>query len=186
MNRTALVSQAVPWLRRIFSAAALLGLSTCTIEIHPGVDGTATVPQATIVDQLLQSLAFTGLDQIDLSDDFQNQGVTKDEVSSVSISSMTISVTSPQGATLDFIKSLSFSASADGQPDVEIAHIDSVPPGATKIELDIDPGVELAPYVVAPSMTLTAQVTGSHPSQDTTLAAHVDFNVAANLPGCSH
>jgi hypothetical protein len=186
MNPTALVAQAVPWFRRILAAAALLGLSTCTIEIHPGVDGSATVPQATIVDQLLQNLAFVGLDQIDLTNEFQNQGVTKDEVSSVSISKMTISVTSPQGATLDFMKSLSFSASADGEPDVEIAHLDSIPSGATKIDLDIDPGVELAPYVVAPSMTLTAHVTGSSPSQDTTLAAHVDFNVAANLPGCSH
>jgi hypothetical protein len=186
MNLTGPVSQAIPWLRRILAAAALLGLSTCTIEIHPSVDGTATVPQATIVDQLLQSLAFAGLDQIDLTNEFQNQGVTKDEVSSVVLSKMTISVTSPQGATLDFMKSLSFSASADGEPDVEIAHVDSVPAGATKIDLDVDPGVELAPYVVAPSMTLTAHVTGSSPSQDVTLAAHVELAVAANLPGCSH
>jgi hypothetical protein len=186
MNLTASVSRAVPCLRRIFSAAALLGLSACSIEIHPSVDGSATVPQATIVDQILQNLAFAGLDQIDLTNEFQNQGVTKDEVSSVVLSKMTISVTSPQGATLDFMKSLSFSASADGQPDVEIAHVDSIPAGTTTLDLDVDPGVELAPYVVAPSMTLTAHVTGSSPAQDTNLAAHVELAVAANLPGCSH
>jgi hypothetical protein len=175
-----------PRLRRFLSAVALVGLCTCGIHIHPTADGSAVVPAATVVDQLLGAVAFAGLDKIDLTEQFQNQGVTKDEVSSVVLSSMTLSIQSPQGETFDFLESLSFTAGAPGLPDVEIAHLDTVPKGATSLDLDIDPSVELAPYVVAPSMSITTQAMGSKPSQQTTLAAHVVFDVDANLPGCSH
>jgi hypothetical protein len=158
----------------------------CGIHVHPAVDGSAMVPAATIVDQLLGTLAFAGFNQIDLTEQFQNQGVNKSEVSSVVLSSMTITIQSPQGETFDFLESVAFFASADGLPEVEIAHLDMVPRSIGTLNLDIEPGVELAPYVVAPSMNIRTQISGSEPSQDTTLGAHVVFDADANLPGCSN
>lgn len=173
--------------RKLLPAVALVTAVTCdgidNIDVDAG--GKVTVPAATLLEKLLAgALDFTGFDKIDFSQDFANQGVTKEQVDSVKLTSLTLTIDGSTGGDFDFLQSISFSVEADGVKAVEIARIDTVPKGVKKLELDI-PSAELKPYVVAPSMRITGKAEGQRPAQETTIAAQAVFDVDIHIPGCN-
>src|SRR5690349_6135661 len=99
-----------PLCRRAAPLLAVLGLRTCENidNFDIPVTAEATVPKATLIDELLGPLEFAGFNSIDLSQDFRNQGVTKDDIDSVHIKSMTFKIKAPAGANFDFLESLTF------------------------------------------------------------------------------
>lgn len=147
------------------------------------IDAKATIPAATILDQLLDPLSFGAFESIDLSQDLKNQGVSKSDVDSVHLQAFSLAIEAPAGQTFDFMESVSFSVETDGQPKSVVAKLDPVPKGATKIELGVESGLELAPYVIAPSMRMTTSVVGKRPMQQTTIAAHLVLDVDVNVTG---
>ncbi|UQA63083.1 hypothetical protein [Polyangium aurulentum] len=147
------------------------------------VDATAKIPAGTVLDELLGVLDFQSFNSIDLTQELDNQGVTKDDVDSVVMTSFTLTIQGPAGANFDFLESVSFFAETEGQPKVLVAKLDPVPTGATRIEL-VTTGAELKPYVVAPKMRITAEVQGKRPMQETTVVAAVVLNVDVTVPGC--
>jgi hypothetical protein len=171
--------------RKLLPAVALVTAITCdnldNIDVDAG--GQVTVPAGTIVDKLLSgALDFAGFDKIDFSQDFANQGVSKDDVDSVRLKTITLTIKS--GSNFDFLQSISFSVEADGQPSVEIAHLDAVPKGVKTIDLDVDANAELKPFVVAPSLRITGKAEGQRPDQETTISASAVFDVDIHIPGC--
>ena len=144
-----------------------------------------------ILDSLLSSegyrvkLASTGEEGFDItqSQEFRNQGYTKDQVDSVRMKRFTLTITSPQGADFDFIDSIAFYAESDGLPRVLVAELDPVPDGQSEIILDVNTEVELQPYVIAESMTITTEATGLRPEQETTVDANVVFDVDIAVTG---
>jgi hypothetical protein len=147
------------------------------------VDAKATIPAATILDQLLDPLSFGALESIDLSQDLKNQGVSKSDVDSVRLRTFSLAIDAPAGQTFDFMDSVSFSVETEGQPKALVAKLDPVPKGSTRIELGVESGLELAPYVVAPSMRMTTSVVGKRPMQQTTIAANLVFDIDVNVTG---
>lgn len=175
-------------LRKLLPAIALVTAVTCdnidNIDVDAG--GKVTVPAATLVEKLLAgALDFTGFDEIDFSQEFANQGVSKDQVDAVHLKSLTLTIEGPAGGNFDFLQSISFSAQADGVGEVEIARIDAVPEGQKTLELDVSTSVDLTPYVVAPSMRIKGKAEGSRPDQETTIAAAAVFDVDIHIPGCN-
>lgn len=168
------------------SFAALAALVNCDNldNFDVTVAGNGVVPKGTIVDQLLNIIAIDGFDSIDLSAEFKNQGVTKDDVDSVAILSFTLEIVSPASANFDFLTSIAFFAEADGSPRAKIAELTSVPAGQRSIALNLVSGVELKPYVVAPSMRIAAEVSGERPPEDTEVKAVVTLDVDVTVPGC--
>jgi hypothetical protein len=164
---------------------AVAGMATCDNldNFDIDVNAKATVPKGTVIDELLAALSFDALASIDLTQELENQGVTKDDVDSVRITAFTLTIEAPQGQTFDFLDSVAFSAETDGQPSVVVARIDPVPKGASTLELTVT-GAELKPYVVAPKMRISATVKGTRPMQDTTVDAKVVLDVDAHVPGC--
>jgi len=175
--------------QRARGAASVLGLavlSTCANldNIDVETSGKATIPKATLVDKLLgDALAFVGMDQIDFTQEFKNQGVSKDDVDSVRLSSMTLSIEAPPTGNFDFLQRIEFFAESDGLPKVSIASIETVPAGSKTLNLVVT-NAELKPYVVAPSMRITSQVKGSRPDEDTTVKAEAVLDVDVTVPGC--
>ncbi|HVY46822.1 MAG TPA: hypothetical protein VHB21_13135 [Minicystis sp.] len=169
------------------SALGLVGLCTCGLDhVTVSADGKATVAKATLIEQLLGgALDFTGLDSIDFSEQFQNQGVTKDEVDGVHVSSFTLAIDAPKDGSFDFLDGIVVTASTDGEPTIEIASLDAVPKGAHQLTLNVDENADLAPYVTAPSMTIGATVKGHRPAEDTDISAHVELDVDVHVPGCN-
>lgn len=185
MNLTNLF--AAPRLRRFLAGMALAGMCTCAgiDNIDVPIDAKANIPKATLVDTLLGLVKFTGFDSIDLSQELQNQGVTKDDVDSVKLTSFTLTIEAPPGQTFDFLDSLAFFAESKGLDKVQIASLNPVPKGKSKLTLDVNGDVDLKPYVVAPSMTVSSEVDGSRPDNDTTVAASVVLDVDVHIPGCN-
>jgi hypothetical protein len=147
------------------------------------VDAEATIPAATIIDQLLDPLSFGALESIDFTQELKNQGVTKSDVDSVHLESFSLTIKAPSGQTFDFMDSISFSVETEGQPKALVAKLDSVPKGATNIDLTVEKSLELAPYVVAPSMRMTTSVQGKRPMQETRVGAHLVFDLDVNVTG---
>lgn len=170
--------------RRIAGAVAVAMLCTCgTLDrFDVGTSASADIPKATLLDELIGLVDFDGFDEIDFSKDIANQGVTEDQIDSVVLTGFEIHTAAGSGATLDFVESASFYAEAEGLPRVLVASGSNFA-GKTSVELDLE-DVELKPYVVAPSMTLSAEVKGKKPSQDTTVTADVTLTIDATIPGC--
>ena len=174
-------------LRNTVAVVSLLGLTMCenVDNIDVSVGGKAVVPKATLIETLLGSVAFGGFDKVDFSESFKNQGVSKDDVDSVHLKTMTLIVEAPAEGNFDFITSVHFFAKADGLDKIEIASMDSIPKGKRELDLVINGGAELKPYVVAPSMQIVSEVEGKRPDVETTVAAAVVLDVDIHIPGCN-
>jgi hypothetical protein len=171
--------------KRLSAAAAAALFCTCGTlnKFDVGTSASAQIPKASILDELLQAVDFSGFDDLDFSKEIANQGVKKDEVDSVRLKSFVIHTKEGSGLTMDFIDSVEFYAESDGLPKILVAHSESFK-GKTSVELTVDTTAELQPYVVAPAMTLEAKVSGKRPPQDTELTADVELTVEAAIPGC--
>jgi hypothetical protein len=174
-------------IRNTIAVASILGLTMCESvdNIDIATAGKVTIPKATLVDKLLGKVAFGGFDKVDFSESFQNQGVTPDQVDSVRVKAMTILVEAPSSGNFDFIQSLHFFVKAEGLDKIPIGSMEMVPKGKRELNLDIDNGSELKPYVTAPSMQILSEVEGSLPDQETVIAAAVVLDVDIHVPGCN-
>ncbi len=182
-----MLDRLAPSLRKATAALGLVALATCADidNFDVPVGAKATIPKATLIDQVLGSLDFLGFNDIDLSKSFANQGVSKDQVDSVKLKSMTLEITSPSGASFDFLDSVVFFAEASGLEKVQVASLAEVPGTSSKLDLVVNTEVDLKPYVVAPSMTLKAEIQGKRPDQDTTVEANAVLDVDVHIPGCN-
>jgi hypothetical protein len=164
----------------------LLTLATGAVACRPAFDVKVTAQTSVAASPLplgVLPLNFADFASLDLSNtqDFKNQGISKDEIQSVKLKSAILTVTAPAGGTFDFVNSLEFDVSAQGQSQQRLAQLSPVPRSSTTVTLTVD-GVELAPYVSAPSMAVTTNASGSPPSQDTTVQADLVFKVVPKIP----
>lgn len=170
--------------------AVLLGYATTCSGLDNfdvTLDGQAVIAGRTLIDELLGPVDFTGLGSVDITEskEYQNEGVEEDDVDSVRVTSFQLAIVSPKTGTFDFIESLSIYAETKGQPRVRIASLETIPSGATQLNLAVD-AVELKPYVVATSMIITAEASGQQPENETTVDATVVLDVDVNVSGaCS-
>jgi hypothetical protein len=173
--------------RNSLAAVALLGLTMCENldNFNVSAAGKVTIPKATLIDKLLGSVAFSGFDKVDFTEQFKNQDVKEGDVDSVRMQSITLLIEAPAGQTFTFIKSVHLFAQAAGLPKIEIGAIDTVDQSKREIDLIVDDKTDLKPYVVAPSMQITSEVEGSRPDQDVVVAAAVILDVDINVPGCN-
>ncbi len=83
----------------------------------------------------------------------------------------------PQG-NFDFLDELHLYAAGANAPDqkTEVARKAPVPKGATRIDFDVLPGVDLLPMVNA-GVQITTTATGRKPAQDTTIDGHLTLDV---------
>jgi len=145
------------------------------------VEADATIDGGGLLTSLFPP-AFTGFSGFDISESstFQNQGITREQVASVTLKALTLTTTAPSSANFDFLDSITFSVEADGQSRKIVARISSVTKSQKSITLNIEP-VELVPYVTAEKMSLVTDATGRPPPDDTTVHAKATFTVVPKL-----
>lgn len=177
-------------MRRTPTAIAMLALVCLTCggvdNVTVTAEGQATIPEATPIEELLGSLSFAGFGSFDITQtqEFQNQGYSRDQIDSVKVRSFTLSINSPEGANFDFLDSIVFFAESEGLPRVEIASLDPVPEGAAELNLNIN-DVELADYAAAESMSITTEASGMRPPEETTVDAVVKLGVDVDVSGAA-
>lgn len=171
--------------RRLAALAGAVVLCTCgTLDrFDVSTSASAEIQKATILEELLGAVNFSGFDKLNFAQQIANQGVSEEQIDSVKIKTLVLHTAEGESTTLDFIKSAKFYAEAEGLPRVLVASSDDFA-GETSVEMDVEAELELKPYVVAPSMTLSAEVEGKRPQEDTKITADVTLMVDATVPGC--
>ena len=166
---------------RALVATVVLGAAcACSPSFTIPLSGSATLPSGDLLTCAVLPV-FSGFGGFDISQtqQFKNQGASKDNIQSVKLQSLVLTVTAPPGADLGFLRSLSFSAvdPSGSLPTVEVAHVTDFSGSPASVTMTID-GVDLAPYAVLPAMGLngSAQIQRC-PTQDTTVEASLVLEV---------
>lgn len=161
-----------------------LALLACArlLTVHIEQQASTVVEGAGALGVLLDALAFTGFTELDVTVDQElaNQGVSDEEIDAAYLTAFTLST--PDGDDLSFLDTFEVYVAADDLDRVRIAHQDDFPEGAPSVDLVLD-DVDLAPYIVAPSMTITTEVSGTAPMEDTTVDADIALDVEATPTG---
>jgi len=116
--------------------------------------------------------------------DFKNQGVLKDEVSSVSASSVELRLVAPDDADFGFLDTVEFFAKAGDQEKrfasrKDISRLGLRPPNPM-LKVDVE-DVELQPFIAAPSMSIIVRGKGRMPEREVRLQAIVVLKVEEDL-----
>lgn len=173
-------------LRSLLLVPAILSLSACQPNVFPvEVKGETTIqgdpsPLPALFSVFPGIGSFSNID-FNQSQEFQNQGVTKDQVNSVRMSFARIRIVSPDDQDFSFLQQLQFFARA-GDEEVLVAEkfgIDKMGLNAPNpvLDLEVKPEVELQPFVTAPTMNIVVRGNGRLPPRNTRLEATVGVDV---------
>lgn len=169
--------------RALALAPALLLLAACgdLDEVDVTRSGSATIPggSAALPEGALATFPLSiGRDAL------ADEGVDPDDVDSARLVGLRVEVTA--GTSLErWLDSVAFWVEAPGLPRVLVAQrsgIDALPAGTMSVDLDV-PGVDLKPYVLAPTTTVTAEGAGVQPPETTTVKATMTVRVDVNVSG---
>jgi hypothetical protein len=140
-----------------------------------------TVDGGGLLEQFIEVFGFGDLANVDFSttDEFENNDVRSEQVTSARLTALNLSIAAPQGADFDWLDEITFSVETDGEPEVEVAS-GAIADDAVAAALDLE-DVELAPYVRAPGFSITTDVNARRPPQDTTVRVDLVFAIAAEL-----
>ncbi|MBI3179112.1 MAG: hypothetical protein HYZ27_05585 [Deltaproteobacteria bacterium] len=173
--------------RKAGSLVLLAALSCGDVDNFDIVESSSTqIPGCTVACQVLSTLPFADFGAMDLTqnEELENQGVSKDQIDSVKVTDLVLTVTDPPGQDLTFIETIEFRVSAAGLSEKVIAQGGPFPAGLTQVHLNVL-DVELKPYASAESMTITTETgPGSEmPPQSTTVEATITLSVDVNVSG---
>lgn len=177
------VSRRLPALGRLAPWLLLVGACVgelLTVRIEQG--GSTRIDGAGALGGVLSSLSLGGFDDLSVNVDQElaNQGVAPGDIATVYV--VELSLSTPDGEDLTFLENLDIFVTAPGLEQARIAHLSDFPPGATSVEMELD-GVDLTPYVVAESMTITTAAEGTLPEDDTTIDVFMAIDVEATASG---
>lgn len=176
-------------LRHLALAPAVALLAACNAGFPVEVKGETTVqgdpsPIPGLLNAFPNIGSFSNID-FNQTQEFQNQGVTKDQVQSVHMDHVQIRIASPDTQDFSFLENLQFFARANDQEALvsEKFGIDKLGLKAPNpvLVLDVKEDVDLAPFVTAPSMSIVVRGRGHLPPQDTRLEATVGVNVEVKV-----
>ncbi|MBZ4415060.1 hypothetical protein [Myxococcus sp. RHSTA-1-4] len=176
-------------LASLFAAAGLVGLVACApASFTTEVKGESTVPAGppgvtTLLNAFPAISSFAGMD-FDQNQDFKNRGVTKDEVTSVKVQSLTLKVLSPNDQDFTFLDTVEFYARAGDREEriaqrQDISRLNLRTPNPV-LSLNVD-DVELQPFVSAPTMSIIVRGRGVMPEREVRLQAVVTLEVEGGL-----
>jgi hypothetical protein len=170
-------------------AWACLTLAACApVSFDTELKGETTVPAGpsgviTPLNAFPAIGSFAGLN-FNENQDFKNQGVANDEVSSVSARSVELRLLAPDDADFTFLDTLEFFAKAGDQEKRfaskrDISRLALRPPNPV-LRMEVE-DVELQPFVAAPSMSIIVRGKGRMPEQEVRLQAIVVLKVEEDL-----
>ena len=168
----------------------MIALVTCggNSISHISVTQTAstTIEAGTLLEQLAgDAFGFGGLGGFEIteSSEFKNQGVKREQINSVKLKSLTLSITSAASdQDFRFLESLAFFVESAGLPKKEVARGGPFQMGAKEVSLTVL-DVELAPYASAASMTFTTNAKGQKPKNTSIIMAKVILDADINIAG---
>ncbi|MFN7145427.1 MAG: hypothetical protein ACK4YP_16760 [Myxococcota bacterium] len=174
-------------MRKIQYIGAALLLGGCVNElltIHIEQEGSGVVEGASVLGELLTALTIGGFDDlsVNIEQELANQGVDPGDISAVHVTELVLST--PDGEDLSFLDTIAITIVSPGLEEVRIAHAESFPEGVTSVALTLD-DVDLTEYVVAESLTVNTEASGTLPAEDTTIHVLMGIDVTATVQGAA-
>lgn len=158
-----------------------LGCAKLT-TLHIEESAQVTVERGTLLEDLLGDFGFDEFVTMDLteSEEMRNQGADPGDVKNVELIAFELEALEPAGADLSFIESMDILVQAPELEERLLASADDFPEGQAVVVFTLGE-VDLTPYVVSQSMTITTDVTAHRPDVDTLVEARfqVDLGVTA-------
>jgi hypothetical protein len=164
-----------------------LGCGDSLFHIRVRDSAVTEVERGSVVEALVSDLGFGTFLDMDLmeSDELANQGVEEGDIEEAFLEAFVLVVQSPIDGDLSFLDSLDVYVSAPDLPEALLAHQDNFPEGLDTVELVVEP-VDLTPYIVSRSLSVTTDVVGHRPAQDTVVTAFFDVDVGVTGQGLCH
>lgn len=168
---------------RPLAIALLLGCSSL-FSIQVTESTRVTVPKGTVLEAVIGDLGFDGFTSLDLtsSEELQNQGVAPGDIEETFLTAFSLEAVDPLGADLSFIDTMEIWVEAPGLEPALVAWQDTFPDGEATVDFELE-GVDLTDYVVSQSMTLTTDVSGNRPDDDTEIEASFAIRVGVTRQG---
>lgn len=153
-----------------------------SITIRDSAD--TVVPRGTVLEELTGGLGFSELTAMDLisSGELANQGVEPGDIEEAVLTVFELEATGPDGADLSFLQSVSLYVEAPDLPRELVASRSGFEEGETVAGFDVTE-VDLADYIVSRSMTLSTEVRGNRPDEDTEVRASFEVKVGVTGQG---
>ena len=160
-----------------------VGCSRLT-TLHIEESAQTTVEEGTLLEDLLGDFGFESFVTMDLtqSEEMKNQGAEPGDVRNVELVLFELEALDPDGADLSFIESMDILVQAPGLEERLLASADDFPEGQALVAFTLGE-VDLTPYVVSQSMTITTDVTAHRPDQDTLVEARFQVDVGVTGQG---
>lgn len=173
-------------MRWMFVALALVFSGCGPIMFDAQMKGQAVISGGTLGQLLSAFPQANGFTSVDFSNnqDFKNNNTSRDKVKTTRLTSLTLTITSPNTQDFSFLDSLEFVVKANGKEQkvaskTNISQLGLAAPNPT-LSLDIV-DADLAEYVRSSDFSLTTSGTGRQPRQDTNLDVNVKFTVGVGL-----
>ena len=113
-------------------------------------------------------------------DTFKNNKTQAELVKDVTLDKLTLSITEPEGENFDFLSKIEIYISSEGNDEVRIAYLETIPKGAEEITLE-STNAQLDKHIKGDSYSIRTKATLSEPvAQDTNIKANMRFKVTAD------
>ena len=136
------------------------------------------------VTELVDDVGFGGFSEMNIveSEELSNQGVSPGDIEEAILSIFTLTVEAPEAGDLSFIEQMDIYVEAPDLTTEIVATQDDFPEGQTVVEFQLT-GVDLTAHIISESLTITTDVVGSLPSEDTTVRADITLVVGVTAQG---
>ncbi len=160
--------------------------SLFTIEVAESstveIEGTGPLGGVT---ELVGNLGFDGFTEMNIveSEELANQGVSPGDIEEAQIVHFSLTVEAPEDGDLSFIESMDIFVESEGLPtELVAAQTDFA---ASMVEFNLV-GVDLTEYIISESVTITTDVSGTLPADDTTVRADITLSVGVTAQGAKN
>ena len=117
-------------------------------------------------------------DHRDEGEQLADEGINREDIGEAVLEEFWLEADDPEGADLSFLNEVSITLEAEGLDPLVLASADSFPEGEAVVTPELS-GADLAPYLMAPTMTMTPVFAGRPPEETMLVLTPFTFKVRA-------
>lgn len=165
----------------------LAGCNLKLVTLKVSESAQTTVEKGTLLETLIGDFGFDDFLAMDIttSSELENQGVGPGDVKDVRLTLFELEALDPASADLSFLERIDVFVESPDLPQVLLASAESFPPGEKIVVFELE-DVDLTEYAVSQSLTLTTDIEGLRPPEDTLVEARFELAVGVTGQGIAN
>ena len=172
------------WMSIFLTACGNGSLFTIEVEESSTVEIESAGPLGEVAE-LVGNLGFDGFTEMNIveSEELANQGVSPGDIEQAQVAYFALTVEEPADGDLSFINAMDIFVESDGLPTEMVASQSDFSSNVVVFELN---DLDLTEYIISESVTITTDVNGSLPSENTTVRADITISVGVTAQGAKN